>query len=203
MNYVYDIILNLSDSFFYDFYEWDVNDNIINLKKVPIIKVNKNTIYDFINYKIKIDKNFLSTINNKTIFLKKDKNKYNYICILSDGKKSIGICFYKNGFVLYKSAMLLDEEDEVNKMVVNQKEININYKKYEYNSNKILRCDIKRKKEIIKELNREYKNKEYDKLKYIYYEIYDKQSNDIESIYNTLINNINDYLNKINNVVLK
>ena len=203
MNYVYDIILNFSDSFFYDFYEWDVNDNIINLKKVPIIKVNKNTIYDFINYKIKIDKNFLSTINNKTIFLKKDKNKYNYICILSDGKKSIGICFYKNGFVLYKSAMLLDEEDEVNKMVVNQKEININYKKYEYNSNKILRCDIKRKKEIIKELNREYKNKEYDKLKYIYYEIYNKQSNDIESIYNTLINNINDYLNKINNVVLK
>ena len=203
MNYVYDIILNFSDSFFYDFYEWDVNDNIINLKKVPIIKVNKNTIYDFINYKIKIDKNFLSTINNKTIFLKKDKNKYNYICILSDGKKSIGICFYKNGFVLYKSAMLLDEEDEVNKMISNQKEININYKKYEYNSNKILRCDIKRKKEIIKELNREYKNKEYDKLKYIYYEIYNKQSNDIESIYNTLINNINDYLNKINNVVLK
>ena len=37
MNYVYDIVLNLSDKL-YNFYEWNSEDNVELYVKIPIIK---------------------------------------------------------------------------------------------------------------------------------------------------------------------
>ena len=93
MTYVYDIILNFTDNYYYDFYEWNVKDNIINVKKIPLFRVDKNTLNDFINYKIKVNKSLLKQIDNKSIMNKKYKDKYIYIALLSSGEKSIGLCF--------------------------------------------------------------------------------------------------------------
>ena len=38
MNYIYDIYLNFNN-IPYDFFEWNKNDNLIHLKKIPIYKV--------------------------------------------------------------------------------------------------------------------------------------------------------------------
>ena len=48
--------------------------------------------------------------------------------------------------------MLPDEEDEVNRLVINQEKQFIKYKKINDNYNRLLRCDIERKNIIIKEL---------------------------------------------------
>ena len=45
MNYVYDIVLNLSDKL-YNFYEWNSDDNVELYVKIPIIKVEEETIKD-------------------------------------------------------------------------------------------------------------------------------------------------------------
>ena len=200
MNYIYDVILNFTDSIYYDFYEWNSSDNLINIRKIPVIRVNKNTLYDFINKRVKIDKDYLKKFENKSIFLRKDKNKYNYSLIISNGEKSIGLCFNKNGNVLYKSSMLIDEEDEVNKIVLNEKETVIKYKKYEDNRIKILRCDLQKKNNILKEIKKEYNNKEYDKLIYIFYEVYKIVPDNIELAFNKLLKEIDNNVYTINNL---
>lgn len=196
MTFIYDIILNFTNNYYYDFYEWNKKDNLINVKKIPLIRVSKKTLNDFIKYKIKVDKELLKIIYDKSIYLKKDKNKYNYSTIFSNGEKSIGIVFNEDGIVMFKSALFLDEEDDANKLSLKQKEMHIKYKKYEKNYNKMLRSELEKKQIIIKELKMIYNNKEYDRLKYIYYEIFNKTSNEIDVIYKVLINNIDSNLNK-------
>ena len=47
MNYIYNIALNFQKNFV-DFFEWNLNDNIIYINKIPIFKVSN---YDFNNIK--------------------------------------------------------------------------------------------------------------------------------------------------------
>ena len=46
MIYIYDILLNFCDNdCIYDFYEWNNNDNIDNIKRIKLVYVNKD-VYD-------------------------------------------------------------------------------------------------------------------------------------------------------------
>ena len=45
MNYIYDVVLNLQKEY-YDFYEWNQNDNIFHMRKIPIIKINKKQLLE-------------------------------------------------------------------------------------------------------------------------------------------------------------
>ena len=196
MIYVYDIVVNFTNKYYYDFYEWDNKDNIINVKKIPLFRVSTNTIYDFINYKIKIDQSFLMIIENKTIMFKKNRDKYIYSAVFSDTEKSIVLNFDNKGNVIFKSAMLFDEEDDTNSISMNKKEEIIKYKKYSINKSKLLRNDIIKKNTVEKELKKIYDNKEYNKLKYIYYELFDIYLSDYNLVYNSLLQNINEYVNE-------
>ena len=195
MKYIYDILLNFTNDYYYDFYDWDSKDNIINIKKVPLIRVDRKIIEDFIFYKIRVDRLFIKTIDKKSIFLRKDKLNNYCPVILSNGEKSIGISFDDKGFIKYKSCMLLDEEEQTNRMVLNQKKIKIKYKKYNKNYINTIRCDTNKKAIILKKIKQEYNSKEYSKLRYIYYEIYDDNNKDINYIYNRLIKEVDDNLN--------
>ena len=60
---VYDIILNLLDSNrVYESFEWSKKDNIEHIKKMPMIRVTTNTLYDIINSTFLVDKSFLNEI---------------------------------------------------------------------------------------------------------------------------------------------
>ena len=196
MTYMYDVILNFTSNNYFDFFEWNKNDLLLNIKKVPIICIDENILYDFINCKIKVNDNFLKELDGKSIFLKKYKSQYNYCVILSSKEKSIGVCFDKNGNIIYKSSMLLDEEDEANKIALKLKKTYIKYKKYIIKKNYLLRCDLNKKKILLREIDNIYKNNEIDKLKYIYYELYNKELNDKEKIYHELLKNIDNIICK-------
>ena len=43
MNYVYDVLVNFKYPFI-DFYEWNNDDKILNIKKIPFIKVTSETL---------------------------------------------------------------------------------------------------------------------------------------------------------------
>lgn len=187
MKYIYDIILNINEEkVFYEYFEWLKKDKIINVRKAPIFKVSSSIINDFINYEIKIDKNFLKIITNKSLFYKKDTKKIDNIVILSNGKKSIGVSFYKNGIIKYISSMVIDEEDEANRIIKNDKEMIIKYKKNKKYINNNIRINNKNNN-LLKELNDDYKNKKYDKLRYIYYEIFNEEQKNIRIIYQKLL----------------
>ena len=42
MNYYYDIVLNLNEEL-YEFYEWEENDSIDFIKKIPLFRVSTKT----------------------------------------------------------------------------------------------------------------------------------------------------------------
>ena len=57
MNYIYDILLNFQNEY-YDFFEWNTNDQITHIKKIPIIKVSNEggNYYEYDNDKKRISK---------------------------------------------------------------------------------------------------------------------------------------------------
>ena len=72
MNYIYDIFLNFND-ILYDIYEWNRNDNIIHIRKIPLFKVDKKIMSDFITKKIELSSEFLAKIFKKTEVFSKNK----------------------------------------------------------------------------------------------------------------------------------
>ena len=52
MNYIYDIVLNFNKEL-YEFFEWKDDDNLINIRKIPLIKINDDIIlFSSINYSL-------------------------------------------------------------------------------------------------------------------------------------------------------
>ncbi len=203
MNYIYDILLNFIDDNYYEFYEWNNNDTFVNIKKTIVLRVTNDTIYDILNYKIKINKKILNMIKNKTSFYKKNNRKdLDNICIISNCEKSIALSIDETGIIKYKSALLLDEEIDANKIAEREEVTIIEYKKYKSQKKKsyIARSDLIKQEYLLKEIRKIYQNKNYKKLKYFYYELFDKEKDDYKSMYKELIDNLQDYKDKYDKI---
>ena len=113
MNYVFDVCLNFNKELI-NFYEWDNNDEILYFLKTPVFKIEEELMEDFIKHDIKVDSLFLKKIYNKSqIYFNKNNKSENYFCILTTDKKSVGLNINKNGYVIGKSYLSLEEETEV------------------------------------------------------------------------------------------
>lgn len=189
MNFIYDILVNLNEKEVYEFFEWDQKDNIEHIRRIPIFKISSKSLMDFKYNNIKIDKNFLLKIKNKTeLFSNKFVDYIEYASIFTDGYDLIILEFSKNGECLLKSSMLLDEmEDTLSESeILNESDI-----KYEVIQKNKKNEFLTRKQKYIfeyikKELNYLLKNKKNEKLKYLYYEWYNKKSENINYITNKL-----------------
>lgn len=173
MNIVYDLLLNFSE-IAYDFYEWNIKDNVEHIKKIPFVKVSTKTLYDFLKKDIKIDINFLKEIKNVT--QKYDLTKLEYACIFTDGIATVAIEFNKDGYSMYKSRLQLEDEEEIIRYVKKDIIKEIGYELISKNEEKTLfltRKEIKIKNFLEKEINKTYQNKEYLKLEYLYLEYFD------------------------------
>ena len=128
MTYVYDVLLNFTDeNKIIEFFEWDNDDIIEHVKKIPIMRVSSKKIIDIINNEIMVEKEFLERIKNNTTLYKKTKN-LQYAVLISDLNRVIGIEFDKEGKIISKSSLLLDEEEEIIEECLDIKEENLNYK---------------------------------------------------------------------------
>lgn len=191
---IYDIVLNF-DKNIIEFYEWEEEDNIKYVKKIPLIKVNTNTLYDFLYNKIKIEDDILFKIENNLEFYDEDLLDYKYSFILSDGIKAIGYSYLTNEI----STLLIDEEKEILKFSNKMDIINIDYKIIEKNYRKeiyLTRKELKIKTKLKKEITNLYKNNKIEQLNYYYYEYFNKISNNKEEVYNNLINTLENINNK-------
>lgn len=193
MNYMYDILLNFTNSKkVYEFFEWESTDVIINVKKIPIFKIAKETLWDLLNYRIKVDKSFFKKIENTSIVYKQNKKRFKHLAIFSDGSKAIGINLNDNGIVEYKSSMLLDEEEEATYIAEKLQLEKLEYQKLEKLKKEefITRKEEEEKTFLLKEINLLYKNNDLEKLKYLYIEYFDKKEENIDNIYNKLITSL-------------
>ena len=195
MNYIYDILLDFNEKY-YDFYEWD--DNVIHVKKIPSIKVSDEQMKVIFDNKVKIE---LNNIFNKTeVFNNKNINA----CIIYCSKFAIGIKIDKTGLVIERSSLLFDDLEDI---LESDNEItNLNIEIIEKLNEKLLiKEDDYINSFINKEIEKLIKNKEFSKLKYIYYECFNYKEEKIEKVIDKLNkvvkNNYFDYGNKIYNIL--
>ena len=78
MDYIYDIVLNYQNNY-YEFYEWKTTDKIINIKKIPVYKVN--------------NENYLNLKYNEVILDRKIIPKQIKMFLIGFGLMTIGFVY--------------------------------------------------------------------------------------------------------------
>lgn len=200
MTYIYDVILNFTELRVLEFFEWKENDKIENIKKIPIFRISSEQLYDLINYHIKIEHEFLEKIKNETTTYK-NKLYLEYSSLFTDLNRVVGIQFTKDGNIISRSSLLIDEEEDIIIECHTDEEIKLQYeRKQKIESNKFYtREEQKRRKYILEELEIIYRNNEKDKLNYLYKEIYPNKKMSFQNKYQTLKREIeNNYSSKYN-----
>ena len=179
MNYIYDLILNYNDNF-YEFYDWNINDQIYEIRKIPIFKITTEELNEIKYNNICFDNDFINKIKNKTEYFVGRTIKLMTAFLLTDGFNIISLKIDKN---LQYSSLQIDEELDV------LDEINIKYSniKYSVMGKKNInlyktRLQIKQEKEIKNLLKKLFKENNAAKLKYIYYECFNKKEDNINNI---------------------
>jgi len=195
MIYIYDILVNLSNTL-YEFYEWNKNDDIVHIKKMPLIRVDSKIINDLYNYNIKVDKDFLNMILYKTD--KYDFKKIKYLVCFSDGKRCIVLEFNDKCEVKKRSKLLLDDEEEVNNYILKTDIYKLNYELLDKINDKELltRKECKIRDILINDIDKSYKDNDVSKLEYLYYEYFDKKKENIDVMYSELRDSFNNFNNK-------
>lgn len=178
MNYIYDIVLNFQDNY-YNFFEWRRDDKIKNIPKIPLYRVSDGDMMILKNNKVRVSQDFIERV-------KSDNKRYKkIICLVSNGKIAIGLLFDDGGKLLKRSSLIFEEEDEVIDNIRNLEVTSITYvenEKVEFQDK--LRVE-KEKKDIlityIKNMD------DLWTLKYLYYEYYEVENDDIGLIKESLL----------------
>lgn len=194
MIYIYDILLNFCDpDMIYDFYEWNQNDTIENIKRIKLIHVDREILDKLLNYDGKIDSNFLIKIYRTCeIYTSKKVKIIDYCCLFSDGDRVLAIEFDKEGRPIYKSKLLIDEEEEIAILASNLEKLDFNYEILEkiLNNRFFTRNEILIRKYLMKEIEECYERKNYNKLKFLYQEYFDNEEGSYSKMKDDLINSI-------------
>lgn len=175
MNYVYDVLVNLNEEI-YDFYDWEESDSFIHVRRTPIFKVNEQTFYDLLTKKVKVNLEFTNSIKEKTqIFGGRNIEIIKSSCIISDGNNALMIEFNDEGKINRKSKFLINEELEIVEVSKTLKTLIIDYNvlNNKITTNKMIRSEKRKLKNILKELENLKDDKE--KVDYLYYEWFEKE----------------------------
>ena len=200
MNYIYDILLNFND-IYYDFYEWNISDNIEHIRKIPLFKISKKDLITIKNNYIKINNKFLTKILNKTeVFSNNKVGVKEYAVLFSDGEGVISVFFDTNGNSKKYSSLLIDEHSEVLDVVDTMNTIKISYNilnnniKNEY----FTRKDLERLKYIDRQLYNLNKSSDSSKLEYLYYECFGECETNKSKIIDKIKLELKDNWDKLN-----
>lgn len=203
MTYIYDVLLNFSDTErIVEFFEWNNNDSIDHIKRIPLIRISSNAFNELINNNIIVEKEFLDKIQDSTWMYKKTKN-LEYAVLITDLNKVIAFEFNKEGKIIAKSGLLLDEEEEIIEESYDLKEEKLNYKiESKINNNIFLtREEQKKQKYLLLELDNIVKENNKNKLNFLYHEIFLKDKLTFEEKYLKLKEDIEkNYTSKYNNL---
>lgn len=190
MKNIYDILVNFK-KIPYEFYEWNKEDDVKHVKKMPSIKVSDSTLYDIFYNDAVVSKNFLDQIKDKTeIFFGRTIKKVKYACVIYNDDVALSILFNDNGEIIGKSKLLFDEEEDVLKEDEPLKEIDYNVIKKSKKISGLTRRETKIVLLLSKYLDKIYENKKSDEIKYMYFECFNKSEEDNEKAYKNLKNEV-------------
>lgn len=194
MVYIYDILLNFNKNLI-EYFEWDDKDSIKYVKKIALFKVSSKVIDDFIRKMVIFDDSFLNSVPKYEMNGFKDAGS---VCLFTDNFLVIGVLIKDKKIVSF-SRLLLDEEKEV--LETADKIITTDIK-YRITGERVLekstltRKELFIKERLIMELDKLFKDKNYDKLLYLYYEYTNKEGKNVESAYNYLKSSLENFNEK-------
>ena len=190
MKNIYDILVNFK-KIPYEFYEWNKEDDVKHVKKMPSIKVSDSTLYDIFYNDAVVSKNFLDQIKDKTeIFFGRTVKKVKYACVINNDDVALSILLNDNGEIIGKSKLLFDEEEDVLKEDVPLKEIDYNIIKKSKKISGLTRREAKIVLLLSKYLDKIHESKKNDEIKYMYFECFNKVEEDNEKAYKNLKNEV-------------
>lgn len=190
MKNIYDILVNFKKNP-YEFYEWNKEDDVKHVKKMPSIKVSDSTLYDIFYNEVKISKNFLDQIKDKTeIFFGRAIKKVKYACVIYNDDVALSILLNDNGEIIGKSKLLFDEEEDILKDDVPLKEIDYEVIKKSKKISGLTRREAKIVLLLSKYLDKIHESKKNDEIKYMYFECFNKVEEDNEKAYKNLKNEV-------------
>ncbi len=202
MNYVYDIILNFQKHF-YDFYDWNTDDEITHIRKIPLFHITNKDFKILKTSICKFGSEFYEKLYNRTEKFKKINVAFlNYVFLVSNGKEALAIKLNKDGVCTHKSSLLLDEEEEIADIAEDLKISDLNYKiikkmtpSFQTRTEKEILANITNKLSYL------YNHKEDDKLKFLYLECFEKNEDDINKIFNTLTMEIKNNSKNVSKII--
>ena len=198
MTYIYDILLNFNNNF-YEFYEWEKNDTIYHIKKIPIIKIDASFMDDLLEKKIVIDDPLVSSIQNKTeLFDNRKVKTLKYACIFTDTYRVLGVLLNDEFQVFKVSDLLLDEAMDAIDISrrCNFTDITYNIIGTKKNNSFLTRNEIRIKKYLLSEIKNAYKENAKEKLEYLYFELFNEVETNEDKIFETLKNSLNTEINE-------
>ena len=182
MIYTYDILLNWTKGErLKEFYEWTLEDDLEHIKKMPIIRIRESLLKDLLTSKVKIDKSFLSKIKYKSeSYFHNEIDVIDYAFIVTTEKKSLALELDDEGNVMYKSSLLIDEEEEILEIGEDLVVMDISYEVISKTNNisYLTRKEEEERRFLTKEIKKIKQNKEKSKLNYLYKEFF---IDDVES----------------------
>ena len=194
MIYVYDILLNYTDDMrILEFFEWNDTDTVEQIKRIPFYKTTTKFIDDVIKNQLELSKTILKEIKNKTEIFSNTTKVLKYAMFVSDGSKVVALELDHNAKVVFRSYLLLDEEEEILDISKKLDIINIDYKVLKDNiiDEYLTRKELFIKKFLLKEITYSYQEKNYPKISYLYQECYQDKEENLDKEYHRLIKDIN------------
>lgn len=197
MNYIYDILVNFCDKP-YDFYDWNLDDTIEHIRKIPLFHVSSIVLKELKECRIVIREEMMEKLNNKTeIFAKKGIELIPYACLFSDGMEVLAIEFNHQGVSTFKSKLLLEEEEEVLEVVSRVPESEMSYTMIEKEGIEVFKT--RKEVEFLEEFEQELlrlKKKNVQKLQYLYYECFNKKEENVSKIIKEIKKSLKDHFNE-------
>ena len=168
MNFYYDIVGNMNEES-YEFYEWEEEDHLVSIKKVPFVRVSDQDMHSFLQYKIVFDLDFLKPYFGKTL-LRKSKAKENYI-LFSSTTQSLLVEFNMNGEEIRRSRLLIEDENNCNEIASSLLKSTVSYQLLsKIHLANDFRQALEEKHVIQEELKNILENHNVSKCTYLYYE---------------------------------
>lgn len=185
MNYIYDIVLNFNREY-YNFFEWNKRDNIVNVKKIPLFLIDNDTFRCLKYDNVVVGTDFINMIKDKTYTY--SRSRLGNAVLVSNGREVIGILFDDKGSLIKRSSLLLDEEEEVLNELIRNDVFKIDIVKSSKNRISMISRNQREKMSFLTR----YINKENNiiNLKYLYYDYFETECDDMNSIKKALLKEI-------------
>lgn len=197
MVYIYDILVNFNDSYLFDFFEWNMNDEIENLKKVRLYRISSNCMDELIKNQICVSTSFLTEIYKTCeVYTKNSVKTFSYVCLFSDGSRVIAVEWDSKGLSEAKSKLILEEEEDVLEIVEDMEVYDLSYNVVQSEKNRffLTRKELKMKKYLMSEIEEAYHSKKYEKLRFLYEEYFEKEIDSYQEMKESLFSSMDTFL---------